>query len=93
MATVTQRDPANSPPQSKNSSAPDSRPWISCNGQGLRLIHPTVDFGIAVVFVVLVIYGFGVAIQESVEYGAARRVFDSLVRETCSHPVPGCRLT
>jgi hypothetical protein len=98
MATATrwfQRHPANPSSQSmkRSASGSGSGALVSCNGQGLRLVHPKVDFCIAVLFVVVVIYGFGVAIQKTADQGAARKVFDTLVRETCTHPVAGCRVT
>ena len=59
---------------------------------GVRSVRQTLDFCIAVLFVLVVTYADAVAIKKTTDRAAARNVLDALVHDTCTHPVVGCRV-
>jgi hypothetical protein len=55
-------------------------------------VRQTLDFCIAVLFVVAVTYAVAVAIKKTADRAAARNVFDALIHDICSYPVVGCHV-
>jgi hypothetical protein len=51
-----------------------------------------LGFWIAMLFVLVMTYAVTVAI-EIADRAAARNAIDALMRDTCTHPVVGCRVT
>jgi cytochrome c oxidase assembly factor CtaG len=60
---------------------------------GVRSVRQTLDFCIAVLFVLVVTYAVAVAIEKIADRAAARNVIDTLLHDMCTHPVVGCRVT
>jgi cytochrome c oxidase assembly factor CtaG len=60
---------------------------------GVRSVRQTLDFCIAVLFVLVVTYAVAVAIEKAADRAAARNMFDALLHDICTHPVVGCRVT
>lgn len=60
---------------------------------GPRSVRQTFDFCIAVLFVLVVTFAIAVAIEKIADRAAARNAIDTLLRDMCTHPVVGCRVT
>lgn len=52
-----------------------------------------LGFWIAMLFVLVITYAVTVAIERTADQAAARNMIDALLRDTCTHPVIGCRVT
>jgi hypothetical protein len=54
-----------------------------------------LGFWIAMLFVLVMTYAVTVAIEieRIADRAAARNAIDALMRDTCTHPVVGCRVT
>lgn len=57
---------------------------------GERSVRQTLDFCIAVLFVLVVTYADAVAIKKTADRAAALNVFHALAHDICTHPVVGC---
>jgi hypothetical protein len=63
---------------------------------GARSLRQTLDFCPAVLFVLVMAgaaFEQAVVIKKTADRAAARHVIDTLMRNICTHPVVGCRVT
>ena len=59
---------------------------------GVRSVRQTLDFGLVVLFVLVMTFAVAVAIKKIADRAAARNVFDALMHDICTPPVVGCHV-